>query len=196
MLKFKEIHKIHKELSSNQELIPLSRAKNDAPKSAGIYAIYIDSTQSLPSLLKKELDKRNINCEFKNLLYIGKANNKENRNLKQRLVNEALMGGTHTFFRGLGAVLGYTPPPGSLCGYENQSNFKFNDADTRKIVQFIEQHIRVRWCETSVSAKSLDRLETNLIEKLTPLMNTKKNPDKCQLVSELREKCRNIARGK
>ena len=70
MLISTESNRIHEELSPKQELIPLSRAKSAVPNSAGIYAIYIDSTKSLHSPFSKELETRNVNCEFNNLLYI------------------------------------------------------------------------------------------------------------------------------
>ena len=62
MLISTEFNRIHEEHSPKQELIPLSRAKSAVPNSAGIYAIYIDSTKSLHSPFSKELETRNVNC--------------------------------------------------------------------------------------------------------------------------------------
>ena len=130
MLISKEFNRIHEELPPKQELIPLSCAKSAVPNSAGLYAIYIDSIKSLPSPFSKELETRNVNCEFNNLLYIGKAEHTKNRNLNQRLVSEALMVGTHTFFCVFSAVFDYTPTPRSLCGHKIQNNFKFTARNT------------------------------------------------------------------
>lgn len=190
-----EFIRVFSELSPKRELIPLSRAKDDVTSTAGFYAIYIVSTEFLPDLFKEELEKRNEDCEFKNLLYLGKANKTNARNLRIRLVKEALMGGTHTFFRGLGAILGYKPPFGQLRNKSNNINYRFSSDDKRKIVEYIEQHIHIRWYESCVSSHVLDDLETNLIERLMPLMNIDKSPSPFQPFTDLRDRCIQRARG-
>ena len=190
-----EINHILYKLSSERGLVSLSRAKFCVPSTAGFYAIYIDSTESLPTPFKKELEERNKDYKFNNLLYLGKANQTEKRNLKIRLVNEALMGGTHTFFRGLGAILNCKPPFGSLRDKKNQENYCFDKDDKMRIIEFIEQHIHVRWCKSSVSTKCLNDLEGKLIKRLKPLMNSSKNPWPSPLLRDLRDECRTMARG-
>ena len=125
------------ELSPERELIPLPRAKNHIPSTAGIYAIFFDSLQSLPIPFKEELEKRNKDYIFNNLLYLGNATKTEKRNLNTRLVKEKLTSGTQTFFREFSAMLGCNTQFWSLRNYQNKSNYKFRVDGKMEIIEFI-----------------------------------------------------------
>ena len=174
-----ELTRVLFELSEERELISLDQVKRDVPGTAGLYAIYIDSAKLLPSPFRKELKSRDGN-----LLYIGTA-----KNLQKRLVGQDLTGRTSTFFRGIGTVLGYRPPSGSLRGKQNQNNYRFNTEDRGKIIKWINLHVRVRWCECEPNY-----LERNLIERIEPLLNTTYNPRPFPPLAKLRKECRNVAR--
>ena len=114
------------------------------------------------------------------------------RSLQKRLVQQDLRHrNPSTFFRGIGAVLEYRPQAGSLRGMANQKNYKFSRSDTGEIVRWIDDHLRVWWCECEPA--SLADIERSLIRQLTPLMNTTHNPAKSEVLAALRKECREIA---
>jgi hypothetical protein len=96
-----------------------------------------------------------------------------------------------TFFRGIGSILGYRPPPGSLVGKANQNNYKFSPADTAEIIEWIEEHLLVNWVEAK---PALATMEKSLIPAHAPIMNTTHNPDPVAELAALRLECRTIAR--
>ena len=75
------------------------------------------------------------------IIYIGEADV-----LRERLWEEEL---NHkrpaTFFRGIGAILGFLPPKGSLAGKANQNNYKFSPEDTDAIRKWMRQSLLVNW---------------------------------------------------
>ncbi len=149
----------------------------------GIYAIFVDNENSLPEPFNSYLSKRKHKC-----IYVGKAS----KSLFLRLVEEDLYGKSHsTFFRSLGAVLGYRPPKGSLIGKKNQNNYKFNRKDTKEVVKWIEMHLGVSWIGMSTDKLKLE--ESRIIKKIRPLFNIKHNPDKLEELEKLRKECRDIA---
>lgn len=77
--------------------------------------------------------------------------------------------GHGTFFRSLGAILGFLPSAGSLVGKKNQNNFRFSPADTASIVAWINSHLFFRTVEGH-----LDQ-EPTCIAALHPLLNLKHN---------------------
>ena len=171
------------ELTAIEKLVKVEDAEQDAPTRHGLYSIYVDRAETLPSPFSDELKRRGT-C----LLYIGIAS----KSLQKRLVQQDLRHRSpSTFFRGIGPVLGYRPPVGSLRGKANQRNYKFSRSDTDKIIRWIDDHLRVWWCECETA--SLADIERSLIRKLTPLMNTKDNPAKSQVLATLRKECRDIA---
>ena len=176
-------------LTEKAQLTKIELAKQEVPHKLGLYAIFIDSIEdALPqrSPFKDELKDRTTN-----LLYVGKA---KRQSLKERLVRQDLAGegGSSTFFRSIGAVLGYKPEFGSLVGKQNNYNYVFTEEDKKKIVNWIDTFIRVRWIETEVSA--LDEREKQLIQSLCPLLNLDHNPRKFIPLEILRQECRDIAR--
>ena len=122
------------------------------------------------------------------LVYVGKAGD----DLYGRLIEQDLRHRRpSTFFRGLGAVLGYRPPAGSLRGKKNQSNYKFSATDTQSIIDWIDTHLSVN-CVV-LAAGTPEQHEPKIIRELTPLLNSKHNPKALRQLAELREECRRIA---
>ena len=172
------------ELTAKEKLIEVEDAEQYAPPCPGLYSIYVDRTEVLPSPFSDELKRRGT-C----LLYMGIAS----RSLQKRLVQQDLRHrNPSTFVRGIGAILGYRPAVGSLRGMANQNNYKFSRSDTVKVIHWIDNHLRVRWC--MCDPESLDKIKPRLIRRLTPLMNTTHNPARSEALAALRKECREIAR--
>lgn len=152
------------------------------PDIPGIYAIRISDVNALDSCFRDELISRGHN-----LLYFGIAS----KSLRERLWRQEL---NHerpaTFFRSLGAILGYRPIKGSLVGKRNTKNYKFSPSDTNKIIEWIKSHLLVNFIATS---DKLEDLEEHLIRTYKPILNIKKNPYKMEKVSKLRAECIDIA---
>ena len=156
--------------------------ETDIPQVPGLYAIRINDTNKLPIDFNKILQDRKHN-----ILYIGIAS----KSLRKRLWNQELRAKGHgTFFRSLGAMLGYFPEKGSLNNYKNKSNYTFSESDKNKIIQWIEKNLYINF---TVLSDNLNKIETDLIETHLPLINIDKNPQKCQLLIQLREVCKTIA---
>ncbi len=149
---------------------------------SGLYCIRIDNPESLPEPFATYLKDRNHN-----IIYIGIAT----QSLYTRFLNQELRANGHgTFFRGIGAVLGYRPPKGSLLHKKNKNNYKFSKADNKMIIEWINAHLLVNWVEFS---GDFEAIETLLVEKHLPMLNTSKNPEKLAELAALRKKCREIA---
>ena len=131
---------------------------------------------------------REIFLEHKNpIIYIGKS---DKSTLKKRLFQELRAEKHGTFFRSLGAILGYLPPKGSLKNNKNKQNYKFNKSDELAIVNWINNHLEVSWVEISTN---ISEIEKELIKLHTPLLNIKDNPNSLQLLKEVRKYCREFA---
>ena len=153
------------------------------PDRSGIYAIRIKNTGELPDTFSEALNKRGHN-----LTYIGIALKKS---LQERMLgNELRARGHGTFFRSLGAVLGYLPPKGSLKGKSNQNNYTFSEEDKRKIICWINKNLLVSWV---CMDDGLERLEKALIVSQQPLLNIQGNLCKLAELTDLRKKCRLFA---
>ncbi len=160
--------------------VPASVAESEVPASSGYYAIFTKNRASLPSWLANRIDSRGI-------LYIGIAS----RSLATRLCRQELRHRSPaTFFRGLGAALGYRPPIGSLRDKKNQRNYKFSEDDTAEIVRWIDSNLEISW----VVSDSPDReIEKRLVRRHIPPMNTVHNPQSLYELADLRAECREIA---
>lgn len=124
------------------------------------------------------------------IIYIGQAST----SLRQRFWKQELNHhGAATFFRGIGAVLGYLPPRGSLYG-KSTKNYKFSEQDTEVIRKWIRQSLLVNWI--SFGTDNMDTVERELIQKYRPLMNTTHNPTPSPELAAARERCREYARSK
>lgn len=152
------------------------------PDVAGMYAIRIREPKALPEVFANTLNSRNHN-----LIYIGIAS----KSLKRRMLGQELRAKGHgTFFRSLGAMLGYTPPAGSLIGKGNTRNYSFSTPDERKIISWINENLLINWV---VLNEGWDELETQLILKEKPLMNIAKNPLALDELKRLRANCVDVA---
>jgi hypothetical protein len=163
---------------------PASEAEIGVPAVPGLYAILADSSESLPkpfcAMQRQRADT---------LIYIGIAT----VSLRQRLVAQDLRHRqASTFFRGMGSILGFKPPAGSLASRANKNNYQFSPSDTQAIIAWINRHVSVRWLELS---SDLVKLEAELIRKRRPLLNTAHNPSPSAELAALRGLCRHIARG-
>jgi hypothetical protein len=150
----------------------------------GIYCLRIRNAQQLPKPFSELLVQRGHN-----IVYIGVAS----RCLRSRFLNQELRAIGHgTFFRSIGAVLGFRPVDGSLAGKRNQRNYTFSERDKSKIIQWLNQNLEANWVEYE---GDLDASETYLIGKYRPLINLAKNPDALPLLRYLRAECVRIAVG-
>lgn len=153
-------------------------AKQQVPDSPGFYAIFVDEANALRPPFAKILSNRQTK-----LIYVGIAT----RSLLTRLVKQDLHHRrSSTFFRSLGAVLDYKPPAASLLG----RNYKFSKPDTGAIIQWIDEHISVRWVCAKPATK---KAETEAIGNLRPLFNITHNPAALPELKTLREECRALA---
>ena len=163
--------------------VGVAKAVNCVPPVSGIYTIFIDDPANLPGHLCRSWRERGSH-----LLYLGLAS----QSLHERLVEQELLHRRPaTFFRSLGAALGYLPPRGSLVGKKNQNNYRFSSEDTRRIVEWTQKHVLVRWAE--IGARELDDLEKRSIERHQPALNIANNPACCTVLEAARRKCREHA---
>ncbi len=155
------------------------------PNVPGIYFVRINANGVLPAAFKKHQIERGHN-----ILYIGIATT----SLKTRFLNQELRARGHgTFFRSIGAMLGYTPIKGSLITKSNKRNFKFSKESEREIINWINNNLIVHWSEC---VESLEELESVLVGKHQPLLNIAKNPSAIEILKGLRKRCVDIANSK
>lgn len=148
------------------------------PHSPGLYCIRVGNPDKLPDIFSIELQSRGHN-----IIYIGKAT----QSLKQRLLGQELRARGHgTFFRSLGAIMGFKPPVGSLVNKKNKRNFKFRPADEAEIIAWINANLFVNWVECD---SDISRLESEFIIKYTPLLNLDGNPQPVGELKRLRADC-------
>jgi hypothetical protein len=158
------------------------KAELHIPNNSGMYCIRLNTSEAIPKDFNQHLVERNHN-----IIYIGIAT----QSLAKRFFNQELRAKGHgTFFRSLGAMLGYSPVPGSLMDKANKRNYKFSKNDEAKIIQWIDEHLLINWISLS---GEFEQLETRLILKYKPLLNIAKNPMALQKLSELRAECVRIA---
>lgn len=149
--------------------------------SAGLYCIRLASGKHLPERYAPYLKEHRI-------IYIGQAST----SLYERFWKQELNAEGHgTFFRSLGAMLGYLPPQGSLAGKETR-NYKFSRDDEQLIKRWMEDNLVVNCI--SLQKEQLDAEEQKYITTYRPLLNIAHNPDALQILSDDREKCVRYAR--
>ena len=152
---------------------------NSVPAVPGLYCIKLRKGVILPAKYGKIRED--------GIIYIGKADV-----LRERLWEEEL---NHqraaTFFRGIGAILDYLPPKGSLVGKANQNNYKFSPEDTDAIKKWMRQSLLVNW--VPLEPAKIPDTEKTLIIKYQPMMNTKHNPSKNKELAAARKRCREYA---
>ena len=154
----------------------------EVPDYPGLYAVRIRDTAALPHPFRGHLEKRGHD-----LLYIGIAR----RSLSIRLLGQELRGRGHgTFFRSIGAILGYRPPAGSLVGKSNTRNYTFAPTDKRGIIEWIDANLLVNWVKFS-GAHAVE--ESALIRERLPLLNLQGNTAALPELSAARAECVRIA---
>ena len=150
------------------------------PDQPGYYAIYINNATLLPKPYSDVLSRKDTK-----LIYIGITE----RSLKERLVKQDLRHqGPSTFFRSIGAILGYCPTPGSLIG--KSKNYKFDPMDTARIVSWINENLAINWLEESPADRETEK---TLILSWRPLINIMHNPEKLPELAAIRHLCLTIA---
>ncbi len=152
------------------------------PDVPGLYCIKLKEGASLTEKYGKVRDD--------GIIYIGKGDS-----LRERLWEEEL---NHrrpaTFFRGIGTVLGYLPPRGSLIGKSNQNNYRFSPEDTEAIKEWMRKSLLVNW--VTLEPARMAETEKSLIMQYRPLMNTTNNPFPSRELAAARKRCREYARSK
>jgi hypothetical protein len=149
----------------------------DVPHCCGIYCIRLIDKAKLPAPFNRLLMERGHN-----IIYIGSAST----SLNTRFLNQELRANGHgTFFRSIGAVLGYKPAKGSLREKKNKRNYKFRSEDEKKIIEWINKNLLVNWIPTN----RVEEIETFLIKKYKPLLNLAKNPSPLSELKDLRAEC-------
>lgn len=154
----------------------------EVPNYPGLYAIRIRDIAALPHPFRSHGEKRGHD-----LLYVGIAR----QSLSVRLLGQELRGRDHgTFFRSIGAILGYRPPAGSLVGKGNRRNYTFAPADNREIIEWIDANLLANWIKFS-GTHALE--ESALIREHLPLLNLQGNPAALPELSAARAECVRIA---
>lgn len=153
-------------------------------KEQGYYFIWITEISKLPFVFREELKKRNSQ-----LLYIGIA---ETTVHKRLLLQELQHKNPATFFRSIGAVLGYQPDPGSLIGKSNQNNYRFSKNVTSEIIDWNDKNLEIAFCCVEQASRTNEII---LIKKHAPLFNWTHNPVKFMPLKIVKNQCLLIARG-
>lgn len=187
----KKINKCENSLNPGLALKVLMNEKNfksagaidgDLPDHPGLYCLRIANLNNLPTKFLDVLKSRKHN-----IIYIGLAS----QSLCKRLNQELRAKGHGTFFRSMGAVLGFLPEKGSLVGKLNQNNYKFSKEHEKEIIKWINENLMVNWVPME---ESLAAIELNLLKEYSPLLNIAGNPGALNHLRELRENCKRIAR--
>ncbi len=162
---------------------PVAGYEARVPRRPGLYAVRVLDLGALPAFYAGVLAMRGHR-----LLYVGQAST----SLEKRLGQELRARGPGTFFRSLGALLGFTPPAGSLVGCANQNNYRFDGPDGEAIKAWLDRHAEVAWVTRD---GDLDGPEAALIAAHLPLMNLDGNPAALPELVAARNSCKAIARG-
>lgn len=177
-----DITLLEKVLMNEKNFKDASIIDNLIPNSPGLYCIRIKNKKNLPEPFRNLLKDRKHN-----IIYIGIAS----QNLMKRFLNQELRAKGHgTFFRSIGAVLGFRPEKGSLLTKANKRNYKFNTKNENEIINWINQNLKVNWVTFQGNFESV---ETGIIQRYLPLLNIAKNPAASKELSELRAECVRIA---
>jgi len=180
IMKDNKYKKYAEQLMDESHFVSVDEGISNSPECYGIYCIRINNVDILPDECKKTLNERQHN-----ILYIGVATN-----LKQRLMQELYAVGHGTFFRSIGAVLGFLPPQGSLSDKKNKYNYKFSSVDNETIIRIMKENFIINYIKT---ATRNEELEKKLIEQYKPIINIENNPNKLEFVEKKRIFCREVA---
>lgn len=174
-----------KVLINEKNFKTINSSEQDIPDIPGLFSIRIKDPKVLDTVFLNVLTERNHS-----IIYISRAS----KSLQKQFLNEELRAKGHgAFFRSLGAVLDYVPEEGSLIGQSNQNNYKFSALNEQKIIEWIDANLIINW----VTVKdNLNAIENELLKQHLPLLNIAGNPGALNNVRVLKNKCREIARGK
>lgn len=150
------------------------------PNVPGLYCIKLRKGILLPSKFGKIRED--------GIIYIGQASKSLNERFWKQELNHI---GAATFFRSMGAILGYLPPKGSLEGKRTR-NYKFSPEDTGSIRKWIRQSLLVNWIP--FGTETMDDVEKKLISKYRPLVNIQHNPSASEALIAARNRCVDHAR--
>lgn len=152
------------------------------PDESGLYCVRIKNIEKLPEPFDTILKERKHN-----VIYIGIAT----QSLSRRFLNQELRAKGHgTFFRSIGAILGYKPEQGSLLTKANKRNYTFSPTNKKKIIEWINSNLTINWI---VFKGDFESIETGIIQRYVPLLNLAKNPLALQQLTNLRAECVRIA---
>ncbi len=171
-----------KVLMNAKNFKPASKIDGEIPGVPGVYCLRIKDKACLSEPFSKVLEDRKHN-----IIYIGIAS----QSLNNRLGQELRAKGHGTFFRSIGAVLGFTPEKGSLIGKKNQNNYKFSKINEQKIIKWINENLLVNWVQIS---EGLNRIENDLLRANLPLFNIDGNPGSLSELTVSRNNCRRIGK--
>jgi len=185
-----EIHSLMK----IEAAIPALNIRNHVPNEKGLYSIFVRDIEILPEQMKNyQLEKALLTPQ---LIYIGKASGENG--LKERLADQDLQhkNGSSTFFRSIGAALGFRPIPASLKYKANKQNFRFSLLDTEDIREWMNINLLVNFIILSDwNEEQIRNSENQLINEFSPVCNIDHNPTKLKWLLDCREECKRIARG-
>lgn len=174
-----DIHQIETKLV-NGSFRPIDSMEHIVPNSPGLYCIKLRNSAALPGNIGPMRDDR--------IIYIGKAS----KSLYERLWEEELnCERPATFFRSIGAMLGYLPPKGSLYG-KSSKNYKFDRDTDMKIKKWMRQSLLVNF--VVAESTCVADVESRMIAKYRPLANIQGNPTASEMLKCLRAKCLEYAR--
>ncbi|WP_146104996.1 GIY-YIG nuclease family protein [Nonlabens tegetincola] len=169
-------------LMNKKNFNSVADSEDSIPHEPGLYCVRIKNSNALPSTFQNVLKERKHN-----IIYIGLAS----KSLKKRFLNQELKAKGHgTFFRSLGALLGYVPESGSLKGKRNQNNYKFSNLDEVKIINWINENLSINWVTHS---ENLSGIEKELIVEYLPILNIAGNPEALDALRLLRKRCKIVA---
>ena len=161
---------------------PAGAIDPEVPDRPGLYAIRVRSRTALPDPFQGIAEARDSD-----LIYVGIAS----KSLSRRFLGKELRARGHgTFFRSIGAVLGFRPVPGSLIGKANRRNYTFSPEDNRAIIDWINSNLLVNWVDF-FGAHAVE--EAALLRKHTPLLNLQGNPAALPQLKALRTECVRVA---
>lgn len=146
------------------------------PDCPGVYCVKLREGATFPKEFGPLREDR--------IIYIGQASGSLRKRLWEQELNHK---SAATFFRSIGAILGYLPPKGSLVNKENKKNYKFSNEDTQKIIEWMKNSLLVNFIE--VKPTELNEIEKALIKKYSPTVNITHNPSPCLALKEARKRC-------
>lgn len=115
----------------------IESCEHQIPESSGLYCVRVADIKAFKKSFCTILNERKHN-----IVYIGIAS----KNIRRRFLGQELRAKGHgTFFRSLGAALGYLPIPGSLANKANQNNYRFSSVDGAKIIEWINENLLINW---------------------------------------------------